>query len=83
MQIKPEKKVCLLVVIQTQGLLPSESMFFVSLYSGQGLFTRETKHNKTKKPRNSAYYKKKSLNHKRKNKGKKKRYMKIGNNDIM
>ena len=42
MQIKPEKKVCLLVVIQTQGLLPSESMFFVSLYSGQGLFTRET-----------------------------------------
>ena len=51
MQIKPEKKVCLLVVIQTQGLLPSESMFFVSLYSGQGLFTRETKHDKTKKPR--------------------------------
>ena len=30
MQIKPEKKVCLLVVIQTQGLLPSESMFFVN-----------------------------------------------------
>ena len=46
MQIKPEKKVCLLVLIQTQGILPSESMFFVSLYSGQGLFTKEK--NKTK-----------------------------------
>lgn len=41
MQIKPEKRVCLFVLIQTQGLLPSESMFSVSLYSGQGLFTRE------------------------------------------
>lgn len=52
MQIKPEKRVCLFVLIQTQGLLPSESMFSVSLYPGQGLFTKGKKQNKTnRKPR--------------------------------
>lgn len=60
MQIKPEKRVCLFVLIQTQGLLPSESMFSVSLYSGQGLFTREK--NKTK-PENQGVIRQMSHSH--------------------
>lgn len=54
MQIKPEKRVCLFVLIQTQGLLPSESMFSVSLYSGQGLFTREKKTKQNQKTKESS-----------------------------